>query len=378
MTYTNDQINQLQLFRTENIGPATFRQLIRKYGNSTSAIEALGPLSQQGGRKKPLKAITRNKILEEITLLDKIGGEFIFMDSEHYPNSLKNISDAPPVFAYLGHKHLLHKPQIAIVGARNASSQAQKLSFEFAKALGERHDFIITSGLARGIDKSAHQGAIKTGTIAVVAGGIDSIYPPENEKLYEEIKACGCIIAEAPFGIAPLARHFPRRNRLIAGISHGILVIEAAFKSGSLITARLAGEYGRDVFAVPGSPLDPRSRGCNALLKDGAIITETPEDIVNYLNQHIITESMPDLFEDFAAPEPKNENISKDLRKKILQLLSPSPCDIDSLIRDCEADTSQAITVLMELELAGKAERLPGNRIALSLEASWQENTVPF
>ncbi len=271
----------------------------------------------------------------------------------------------------------MNKAQISIVGARNASSQAQKLSYEFAKALGQKHHYIVTSGLARGIDKAAHEGSLPTGTIAVVAGGIDSIYPPENQKLYEEIKNQGCIIAEAPFGIAPMARHFPRRNRLIAGISHGILVIEAAFKSGSLITARLAAEYGRDVFAVPGSPLDPRSRGCNGLLRDGAVLTETPEDIINYINQHIITDSMPDLFDSFTSPEPAPENISQTLRTKILKLLSPSPCDIDSLIRDSEADTSQAITVLMELELAGKAERLPGNRIALSLESSWQE-TAPF
>lgn len=380
MTYDSNQIDQLQLFRTKNVGPVIYRQLLRKFGTAAKAMEALGPLSRQGGRTKALKAVSRTQILSEIVELDKIGGRFIFENSEHYPDVLRNISDAPPVIACLGHHHLLSKPQIAIVGARNASSQAQKLAYEFAKDLGRKHGYVISSGMARGIDKAAHEGAMDSGTIAVVAGGIDSIYPTENKALYEEIKAQGCIIAEAPFGVSPLARHFPRRNRLIAGLSFGILVIEAALKSGSLITARLAADYGREVFAVPGSPLDARSRGCNGLLRDGAILAETPDDIIGHLTQYNISEpyNMGDLFTDSMLSDIEEESISEDLRKRVLGLLSPSPCHIDDIIRDSEARTSEVITVLMELELAGKTERLPGNRVSFSLEFSWQDNEAIF
>ncbi|MCP5382642.1 MAG: DNA-protecting protein DprA, partial [Kordiimonadaceae bacterium] len=277
--------------------------------------------------------------------------------------------DAPPVLMALGNTHLMSQKSIAIVGARNASAVGLKIAFSFAQKLGEA-GYIISSGMARGIDAAAHHGALTSGTIAVLAGGVDVIYPRENCKLYENIKQNGLILSEMPFGTQPQARHFPRRNRIISGLSLGVLVVEAAHRSGTLITARLATEQGREVFAIPGSPLDPRSKGPNSLIRQGAQLTESVQDILDvlkYMHERSMSEPQHDLF---TTPDPAqqedgelNQELGK-VRNIIKEKLSHTAISIDELIRLTELDTSMIQTVLLELELAGEITRHAGNRVS--------------
>ena len=365
MNYSNDVINLLRLARTENVGAVLFSQLLRKYQTADKALDALPTIARRGGRKAPYKLISTETVIKELDDLYNAGGKAIFLTDDNYPKRLKSIYDPPPVLSCFGHTHLLNNPQIAIVGARNASTQAKNLAHRFAEVLGGDHKLIITSGLAKGIDAAVHQGALATGTVAVVAGGVDYIYPKENNNLYEQIKEMGCIISEAPFSATPQARHFPKRNRIISGLSLGVLVIEAAIKSGSLITARQALEQGRDVFAVPGSPLDARARGCNKLIRDGATLTETPDDIMPFIQMT----SGRDLFEheydesDYRANNVIDDEISDDLCENIYQLLSSAPIDIDMIIRDSDASTASVLGALMALELAGRIQREAGGKI---------------
>ena len=379
MTCSEDQIESLRLYRTENVGPVVYRQLLDKFKTPQRALKEVSKLAQYGGRKGPLTPPKRADIEKEIAALEKIGGKFIFTDSQDYPPLFKHVSDAPPIFSCLKYSHLLSQPQIAIVGARNASSQARKLAENFAYTLSHKHAYVITSGMARGVDTAAHQGALRDdegATIAVLASGIDQIYPRENQELYERIAQQGCIISEAPFASAAQARHFPRRNRIISALSIGVLVVEAALNSGSLITARLAGEQGREVFAVPGSPLDARCRGCNSLLRDGAVLTETPDDIVEHLNRQLnFSETWQREYQELPLLTASSvDEISDKLRHVVLNLLSPSATDIDSIIRDSKANVESVMTVLMELELAGRVERHPGHRVALT----WDNMSATF
>jgi DNA processing protein len=358
---------RLRLFRTENVGPVTFRRLIEHFGSAVAALDALPDLARRGGRKAVLQAAPVSLIERERARLDELGARLLVWGEDDYPQALAAIEDAPPVLAVLGHMHLLAKPQVAVVGARNASLNGRRLAEDIARGLGAA-GYVVTSGLARGIDAAAHSGALSTGTIAVTAGGIDIVYPEENRALHTRLAAEGAILTERPPGAVPQAQNFPQRNRIISGLSRATLVVEAALRSGSLITARLAAEQGREVFAVPGSPLDPRARGTNDLLRQGANLAETAADVVEAL-----AKSAPpgvgaarDSGYQGAPPSPDiDQNIDK-YRKIVIECLSPSPVPVDEIIRRCQLSAAAVSLVLLELELAGRLERHPGNQVSLT------------
>jgi len=364
-----EKIARLRLIRTENVGPVTFRQLIGRYKTAERAIEILPELAKRGGRKKPLVACPMGVVSKELDELESQGGKLIVLGDPLYPIPLAATEDAPPVLMALGHTHLLSESCFAIVGARNASAVGLKVATSFAHKLGEA-GYIISSGMARGIDAAAHQGSLATGTIAVLAGGADVIYPRENKNLYHSIKETGLILSEMPFGTQPQARHFPRRNRIISGLALGVLIVEATQRSGTLITARLASEQGREVFAIPGSPLDPRSKGPNSLIKQGAQLTETVQDILEVLtlmDERSISEPQYDLFNAPYIEKEGDSGLDDDLitaHALIKEKLSHTAIAIDELIRLTELDTSVVQTVLLELELAGEITRHAGNRVS--------------
>jgi len=366
--YSDNTINILRLIRSENVGIATFNSLIKLYGSAEEAIKHIRELSLKGGRNKPIKLYSKEEAHHELKKLKDIGAKTICYNDEEYPILLKKIPDAPPILTYIGNINLIKKHNIAIVGARNASLNGQLFTKKIATHLGEL-GFIITSGLARGIDTAAHQAALKTGTIAVIAGGLGNIYPPENFELYQEIAKTGLIIAELPPFTAPSPQHFPQRNRIISGLSIATIVTEAALKSGSLITARLALEQNRELFAVPGFPLDPRCFGTNKLIQDGAHLVNKPEEISEYLsNLPLMDYAMSDNFNQLQFfNNKKNINDSstdlKEVRRKILENLSSYPSDIDILIQTLQIDLPSFYTALVELELAGKVYRVPGGKI---------------
>ncbi len=363
----SEKIDWLRLIRTENVGPVTFYRLIERFGTAGKALEALPTLSKNGGRLKPQEPPSIAKIEAEFGAMEKFGASFIFAAESNYPLSLSATEDAPPVLAVKGNKKLLNRAGIGMVGARNASLNGRKLAEKLARDLGEAGQ-IIVSGLARGIDTSAHQGSLQTGTIAVVAGGVNIVYPSENKALYDQIADYGLIVAESPFGVEPMAQHFPKRNRIISGLSSGVVVVEATLKSGSLITARMAGEQGRDVFAVPGHPFDPRASGPNKLLKDGAVLVENADDI---LRATMDFTGKPKGLRDIQAPawtpEPAvfDEGEAEEGRTHIIGCLSATPVTVDEIIQTCHMSVGAVAGVLLELELAGRLQRLPGNRVIL-------------
>lgn len=365
----SEKLDWLRLTRTENVGPITFYRLIEHYGSAEKALNNLPDLARKGGRKKPLVAPDLSIIKREYEALQKLGGDIVCAGELAYPQALAATEDAPPVLSYIGNLDLVNKPCLAMVGARNASLNGRRYASKLAKELGQSGQ-IIVSGLARGIDTAAHEGAIDTGTITVVAGGIDIIYPRENTELYEQIKQHGLILAESPLGMQPIARHFPKRNRIVSGLSTGVVVIEAAFKSGSLITARLAGEQGRDVYAVPGYPQDPRAQGPNKLIQDGAILVQRSQDILNNISSFgggtTLRDDTPQsdvnlYVVDDNAPQSEPEN----LYESVLENLSQMPVGVDELSRACHVTISALQIVLLEMELAGKLGRLSGNRVVL-------------
>src|SRR5713226_1727663 len=276
-----ERLDWLRLSRSESVGPVTFYALLRRFGSAAAALDALPRLSSRQGAR-PAVAMSRRDAESELAAIDRLGGRLVCWGEPLYPSALASVDDAPPVLTVLGLAGLILAPMVAVVGARNASANGRRFARELAAGLGEA-GIVVVSGLARGIDAAAHIGALETGSVAVVAGGVDIVYPEENRGLHDALARDGAIIAEVPLGTEPQARHFPRRNRIISGIALGIVVVEAAAKSGSLITARFALEQGREVFAVPGSPLDPRCRGCNDLLRNGATLTEAAADIVAQL-----------------------------------------------------------------------------------------------
>ena len=353
------------MFRAENVGPVTFYNLIEYYGSAKEALKALPELARRGGRKKPFIAPSENEIEHEYTALKKMGGDILCVTDKAYPLALSAIDDAPPVLSYLGDITLAQKSCIAMVGSRNASINGRKFTEKLAGELGAR-DQIIVSGLARGIDTSAHIGSLKTGTIAVVASGINIVYPEENKGLYEQIKHHGLILAESPLGQKPFAQSFPKRNRIVSGLSKAIIVVEANMRSGSLITARLAGEQGRDVYAVPGHPHDPRAAGTNHLIREGATLVRSADDILEGLldfSGHGFRENIS--ISSIRQIPVKLEEPKENAHDSLIDNLSFTPTSVDELVRICHLTIGQVQMILLDLELAGRIKRLPGNKISL-------------
>ena len=357
-------INKLRLIRTPNIGPITCQLLMRRYGSAAAALDAVPDLSARGGR--PLKLATRQQIEREIEQADRLGASFICHGDEDYPACLLQFDDAPFVLTVKGHKSLLNKKGCALVGARNASINATRLAQSLAMEIGQA-GYSIISGLARGIDTAAHHGSLDTGTLAVLACGIDEIYPPENTDLFAQIAEQGLLITETPFGTKPTPRLFPARNRIIASLSLGVCVIEAAFQSGSLITAREAADRGIDVMAVPGSPLDPRSQGTNRLIQDGAHLVQSAQDILSILDQKPALKQ-PDLPEFGTGQSPEASDMTPEewakTRQFLLENLAHDPIGVDELCRWCHVSAIDGQAILLELELAGDVQRHAGNRVS--------------
>lgn len=366
-----ERIDRVRLIRAENVGPVTFLRLLERFGTATAALAALPDLARRGGRTAPLRIPGKAEVEREAAALERLGGRWLFRGEAEYPGPLAMLDDAPPVLTLLGFPNLLSRPCVGIVGARNASIVGRKMAEKLGRDLAEA-GFTVVSGLARGIDTAAHQGALAGGatgggTVAVVAGGVDIIYPPENEGLYRDIAQRGAVLAESPLGTEPQARHFPRRNRLISGLSLGVVVVEAAVKSGSLITARFAGEQGREVFAVPGSPLDPRAQGCNRLIKEGAGLVENADDVISHLQGALrrpLGEPSGGLFRP-THPAREDEAELEKARRQVVECLSPSPVLIDEVVRGCQLSAGVVMTVLLELELAGRLQRHPGGQVSL-------------
>jgi DNA processing protein len=374
---TEDDIQRLRLVRTEGVGPITCRRLLDRYHTPARALDELPRLVRAGGKASPPRIPSAADIIDEFERVANLGGRLIFIGDPDYPPLLAQLDDAPPVIAVLGDAPLLSQPAVAIVGGRNASAAGLRIAETLAEELAAH--VTIVSGLARGIDGIAHTAAMRTGrTVAAIAGGLDVPYPAENTNLQRLIAERGAVITEATPGTQPQARHFPRRNRLIAGLSLGVVVVEAARRSGSLITARIAQDLGREVFAVPGSPLDPRTRGGNDLLREGAVLTETAQDVLDNLSgfgalfpfrpaRNEPSDPPPcDLTETDHLQEPSGLDRA---RSQVVALLGPTPTKVDDLMRRCQLSPAAVMAVLLELELAGRVETLPGNRFALLTNA---------
>lgn len=360
----------LRLIRTPNVGPASFRALINRFGSAEAALEMLPELMISGGANRIVRIPSTAEAEAELEAARRAGARFIGIGEADYPSMLKRMDNPPPLLAVKGEGAVFHLPAVAIVGARNASLAGIKMARMLASDLGSE-GYAIISGLARGIDTAAHKGSIATGTIGVLAGGLDVPYPPENAGLCDEIaERGGAIVSDMPFGWQPRAQDFPRRNRLVAGMALGLVVVEAAQRSGSLISARLANEMGRLVFAVPGSPLDPRAAGCNALLKDGVTLVTEAADVLGALAPLAGTRpprgtplaEAPDL----SALPPPGENERAD----VLEALGPTPTAVDEIIRHTGLSAAQIAMVLLELDLAGRLERHAGGNVSLVLGQS--------
>jgi DNA processing protein len=361
----------LRLSRSENVGPASFRLLLARFGSAGKALEALPDLSRRGGLNRSIRIYARDAAERDLERAEDLGARFVGLDEPDYPPLLRHIEQAPPLICLKGRADLFANPAVAVVGTRQASALGRKFARELGDALGQA-GMLVVSGLARGIDTVAHEASLKTGTVAVLAGGIDVIYPPENAGLYGDIAERGVLVSEMTPGTVPRAESFPRRNRLISGLSLGVVVVEAALRSGSLITARLAGEQGREVFAVPGSPLDPRCGGTNKLLREGATLVTGPGDVIDVVlgldgrarrSFTGFVESATIEHHDVAEPEPGPE---PDLRERVMTLLGSASVEVDDLIRESQAPAQAVLTVLLELELAGRLERFPASRVGLT------------
>jgi DNA processing protein len=346
--------------------------MLRRFGSARAALEVLPRLARRGEHSKAVTAMTRAAAEAELTALHRAGACLLCWGEPSYPSALAAVEDAPPVLTVLGETALLGHPIMAVVGARNASANGRRFARELAAGLGEG-GLVVASGLARGIDAAAHLGAIETGTVAVVAGGADIVYPEENRGLYDIICRQGVVVAELPLGSEPQARHFPRRNRIISGMALGVVVVEAAARSGSLITARYALEQGREVFAVPGSPLDPRCRGANDLIRNGAVLTESAADVLSQLGPLLQGKPPPPRptapvastavigWPPTGAAEPAAGEAGLEL---VLERLGPTPVAVDELVRQCHLSAAAVATLLLELELSGRVERHPGNLVS--------------
>ncbi len=361
-----ERLDWLRLIRSENVGPRTFQRLIERYGTAAAALAALPELARRGGRAKPIAVCPRAGAERELEAAERLGAVALAAVEPTYPRWLAAIDDAPPILYARGNPSLLTRPMVGMVGARNASINGRNLARRIAAELGKA-GMAVASGLARGIDTAAHEGSLATGTVAVMAGGVDVVYPPENQRLYDEVVAAGCAVSEMPPGTQPQASHFPRRNRIISGLGLGVVVVEASFKSGSLITARMAADQGREVFAVPGSPLDPRAQGPNDLIRHGAVLTESAEDVLRVLGDLLRRPLAEGKRADFGAPPPSppSDDEVASARRTIVACLGPTPVTVDLIIRECQLSPPVVSMVLLELELAGRLERHPGNQVSL-------------
>jgi DNA processing protein len=370
----SEDLDRLRLARSEGVGPVTYRRLLRRYGSAAASLDALPGLARAGGRETVPVIPGRDEAERELEQAGRARAALLFVDTPAYPKLLGLLEDAPPVLAVQGRPDVLDQRAVAMVGSRNASANGQRLAEAMAGDLAAA-GLVVVSGLARGIDAAAHEGALRAGlTVACVAGGIDVPYPPEHAELQARIARGGAVVAEAPPGTAPQARRFHRRNRVIAGLSLGVVVVEAALRSGSLITARHAQEAGRELFAVPGSPLDPRCRGANDLIRQGARLAETAADVLEDLPQHP-GEGLGGgpqfpvrrfLREESAEPPPPEDpTASGRMRDRVVALLGPSPTSVDDLIRRSQLTPAAVMAVLLMLEVAGRTEMQPGNMVAL-------------
>ena len=370
MEKNKDLLAWIQLSLSENVGPATFRQLMRFFGTPEEVLKHIDELAQRGGKKRQIKICPVKEAEQQLKRVEEIGGEILTTNDPNYPKLLKQISDAPPVLFVLGHSVLLNNRSVGIVGTRNASLNGKNMTRLLACAL-QKENFNVVSGMAKGIDRAAHEGALEgtspqAGTIAVLGTPLDEIYPKENSDIYVQIKERGCLVSEFAFGTQLSPMNFPRRNRIISGLSEGSVVIEAQVRSGSLITAREALSQGREVMAVPGFPLEPRSSGPNALIKDGATLIEKAQDVIENLNQNQrfhLSDVLPEseILPDFYSLESEvNQS-----REEILSALSAEPIEVDTLSRQLNLPVSVIDIVLLELELAGRLERHPGHQVSL-------------
>jgi DNA processing protein len=358
---SDDLADRLRLVRSPGIGPVTYRQLIARFGSASAALNAVPGLAARGGGKAPRLA-SRGDAEREIARIEALGARYLVPGQGLYPRALAELDDAPPLLTAKGDVRLLDKPLVAIVGARNASAAACRFARQLAHDLGQQ-GAVVVYGLARGIDSAAHDGSLETGTIGVVAGGLDIFYPPENEARQKAMFERGLVIAEMPPGTEPRARHFPYRNRIIAGLTGGTVVVEAAPKSGSLITARLAAEVGREVMAVPGSPLDPRAQGCNQLIRQGATLVQNASDVLE-----AVRPLQPRLASPHSRYEP-GESQWMDGDDGALgiveELLGPSPVPVDEIIRLSGAPSGAVQMALLELDLAGRLDRHAGGKVSI-------------
>ncbi|AGH48539.1 DNA protecting protein DprA [Sphingomonas sp. MM-1] len=355
-----DRIARLRLIRSANVGPVTYHQLLQRFRRPQDALDALPDLARRGGGRE-IRVAGRAEVEREVQRVAALGARYLFRGIGLYPRHLAEIEAAPPALIVKGRLALLDRPMVAMVGARNASA----LAIRFARQLG--HELAdagatVVSGLARGIDAAAHAGALEGGTVAVIAGGIDITYPPENAALQADIAERGLLVAEQPPGLEPRARHFPYRNRIIAGLAAGTVVVEAAPKSGSLITARYAADYGREVMAVPGFPLDPRAQGCNLLIREGATLVQSAADIMEALRP--IADGVAAPRQPYAVPPAAIDADDRD-RRAVTGLLGPSAVPVDELIRLSGLAPAVVQLVLLELELAGSLQRHAGGRVSL-------------
>lgn len=355
------RLDWLRLIRSDNIGPRTFRELINRYGGASAALNALPDLNRVGGGRG-IRICSRDDAERELAAAKAVGATIIALGEVDYPPRLAMIDDPPPLVTVRGNRGTLSQPMIAVVGSRNASAAGAKFAERIARDLGDA-GYVIVSGLARGIDAAAHRASLTTGTVAVLAGGHNHVYPAEHKGLLEQILSSGCALSEMPINWEPRARDFPRRNRLISGLSVGVVVVEAAKRSGTLITARMAGEQGREVFAVPGSPLDPRAEGTNGLLKQGATLITEANDVLAVI-EPILGRQIEQPMEE---PErmPEDAKPGEDERSRIIALLGPTPVSIDDLVRMSQSSPTIVRTVLLELEIAGRLERHGGALVSL-------------
>lgn len=360
MTIEQDRFDRLRLIRSPNVGPVAWRQLIQRFGSAGQALKAIPDLAARGGARA-FRVADERAVAAEMQAVQRLGGRHVFVGDADYPALLEEAGSSPPVLMAMGRLPLDNRPLVAMVGARNASAAACRFARQLAQDVGARGG-IVVSGLARGIDTAAHVGSIGAGTVAAIACGLDVAFPPENAALQERIAAEGLLLTEHPPGVEPLARHFPARNRIIAWMTQGTVVVEAAPRSGSLLTARLAGEEGREVMAVPGFPLDPRAQGCNALIRQGAILVQNADDVLEALGP-IDDRMLRSPRSGFAGAPPQDASDKE--REKVVGLLAMAAAPVDELIRQSGLSPAVVQAVLLELELAGRLERHAGNRISL-------------